>query len=232
MLVLITLPFIYYHHRAENPNIYLQFLTATVILIFGYATYEFQEKIKEFNRLSKIPALNVDRDELEKHKVIYIENKNDYLAKNVYIGSFLFTGDGTKNEILYDEIQLQIVKAYPIIQSNILKQNFRAEFEEEDEKKENYGSTLKNRMQSFIQENTDPYLVIALRGNFMNTNETLLFFYECKYTDSDARWDTLSFTSKHFSARDQLHKKAFEKINKKYKEYCKKYKKNLTWQST
>jgi len=215
-----VLPFLYYYHKGEAPNIYLQCITTGVILLFGYATYKFQKETNEFNRLSKIPALNVDKDRLEKEKVIYIENQSVYPAKNVYIGSFLFTGDGNKNEILYDEIQSQISKSYPVIQSDILKEDFRDSFREEDKKKENYGSTLRQRIDSFIanQNNSIIYLVIALRSYFMNDAETLLFFYECTLSNQN-----LSFVSKHFSAKEQLYKKALIEINNRYNKNRKKY---------
>jgi len=216
-----VLPFLYYYHKGDAPNIYLQCITTGVILLFGYATYKFQKETNEFNRLSKIPALNVDKDPLEKEKVIYIENQSSYPAKNVYIGSFLFTGDGNKNEILYDEIQSQITKSYPVIQSDILKEDFRDSFREEDNKSENYGSTLRQRIDSFIanQNNSIIYLVIALRSYFMNDAETLLFFYECTPSNQN-----LSFVSKHFSAKEQLYKKALKEINNRYNKYRKKYK--------
>lgn len=223
--VFVVLPFLYYYHKGEAPNIYLQCITTGVILLFGYATYKFQKETNEFNRLSKIPALNVDKDKLEREKIIYIENKNDYPAKNVYVGSFLFTGDGKKNKILYHEIQSQIIKSYPVIQADILKQDFRSAFEKDD--KEEHGSTLKQRIESFIvsnQNNSIIYLVIALRSYFMNDAETLLFFYECTSSTENDLLGTLSFTSKHFSTKEQLYEKTLKEINRTYNKYRKKYK--------
>jgi len=134
-----------------------------------------------------------------------------------------FTNDGESHQILYDEIQLQIIKSYPIIQSDILKENFRGEFEDTD--KNEYNLTLKNRFVNFISNNTKVYLVIALRSQFMNDDETLIFFYECNCQNQNALLDTLSFTSKHFSIKERLYKKSLEVISDRYENYRKKYKK-------
>ena len=155
---------------------------------------------------------------------IHIENTSDYAAKNVYIGSFLSTSNGEKLETLYDEIQSQITKFYPIIQSEILKKDFRSDFEKDDKKE--YGSTLKHRIETFISDNNDNskiYLVIALRSQIMNNDETLLFFYECNYSYQDALLGTLVFTSKHFSIKEQLNEKSLKEINNRYEKYRKKY---------
>lgn len=221
--VFILLPFLYYNHKCEAPDIYLQCIATGVILLFGYATYKFQKETNEFNRLGKIPALIVKKDPLEKEKEIHIENQSDYPAKNVYIGSFLFTNNGESHTILYDEIQLQIIKSYPIIQSDILKEDFRREFEDAD--KNEYNSPLRERIKNFISKKTKVYLVIALRSQFMNENETLFFFYECNWSNQNALLDTLSFTSKHFSIKEQLYEKSLKEISNRYEEYRKKYKK-------
>src|SRR3990172_12270531 len=101
-VVFVALPFVYWFSNGEGSSIYIQCITAGVALFFGYFNYKFQKETNELNRLSKLPALNVKKEEVEKDKVIHVENKNDYAAKNVYIGSFLFTRDGDKNKILYD----------------------------------------------------------------------------------------------------------------------------------
>lgn len=226
IVTLIVLPIVYFFNKGEGPAIYITCVTTVVILIFGYSTYE-------FNRLSKIPALNVKKEYLEgkEGKVICIENTSDYPAKNVYIGSFLFSSNGKKHVILYDEIQSQITKFYPVIQYNILKENFRSKFEKDD-KKEYKSTTLRQRIKAFISDNIpknedDPkiYLVIALRNHFMNDDETLLFFYECECSNQDDLLNTLLFTSKHFSVKEQLYEKSLKEINNRYEEYRKKYKK-------
>lgn len=213
IVIFLLLIFVYIFSQGRDTDIYTKCLNIGVILIFGYSTYE-------FNRLSKIPALNVKKDSIEQVKKIVIENLNDYPAKRVYIGSFL-TMDNGELTPLYEEIQSQITKHYPIEQTNILNDNFRKNFEDEDKKE--YGSTLKERWEQFIKKvSPKNYLVIVLRNYLMTKDETLLFFFECSLSDQNSL-DTLSFKSKHFSTKTTLYRNSLEKITKKYQRYCRKY---------
>ncbi len=220
VVIFIALLLVSFYHKGKNT---MQFLNVAVILSLGYFNYKLQEEIKEFNRISKIPDLNINKESLETDKVIKIENLSDYPTKNVYIGSFLITANGNDVEILYDEIQSQIIKSYPIEQGDILKDGFRESFKVEDKKE--YGTTLRERMQKFINGNSDNeiYLVIALRNYLMTKDETLLFFYECKYSDH-GEISSLSFKSKHFSTKTALYKNSLRKITEQYEKHKRKYK--------
>ncbi len=211
--------------KGESSGIYIQCLIAVVILFFGYFTYRFQKETNEFNRISKIPALNVKRYSIEDERVIEIENISDYPAKKVYIGSFFVTDAGEIVETLYDEIQQQITKLYPIQQSDVLKNGFRSTKELEDEDQIEYGSPLKQRMGTFIKRHHTKkiYLVIALRNYLMTEDETLLFFYQCKCSDSN-NIDKLGFTSEHFSTKRALYKNTLGKITEQYEKHKRKYK--------
>ena len=216
LLILLALLFVYCFSKGTESAIYIQCIGALVLLFFGYFTYEFQKETNEFNRLSKLPAFNVEKNEIEQNRVIQIENINNYVAKNVYIGSFLFTSDGDKNVILYDEIQAQIIKDYPIVQSDILRADFREAHSGEDKKVENYGSPLRSRIENFINQNNNVYLVIAIRNPLMQTDETLLFFYKCNYGDQNVNLGDMNFNSVHFSANEKLYKKSLEIVSKRY----------------
>ena len=218
VLVLVAFPFLYYKNNAENPNIYLQCLTAATVFFFGYSAYKFQEQTHEFNRLNRVPHLNVTRDELEKNKMIEINNMSSFVARHVYIGSFLFSGCAQKSIVLYDEIQQQIVPCYPIQQGDVLKSDFRKKYNEED--KISYGSTLEERIRLFITKNKeDPiYLTIALKAKIMKDNELLLFFYKCSY-DENNLLQSLGFTSQHFSAKEKCYKAIFKAVTDAYKKY-------------
>lgn len=218
ILVIVAFPFLYYKNNGENPDIYLQCLSAATVFFFGYAAYKFQEQTHEFNRLKRVPHLNVTREELEKNNVIEIKNMSSFVATHVYIGSFLFSGDGQKNTILYDEIQQQINPCYPIQQGDVLKLDYREKFNEDD--KERYGSTLKKRINKFITENEKSpiYLTIALKARIMKHNELLLFFYKCSI-DKSNNLQPLGFTSQHFAAKEKMYKNIFKAVTYAYKKY-------------
>ncbi len=205
--------------KGESGGIYIQCLIAVVILFFGYFTYRFQKETNEFNRISRLPALNVNRDSIEKEKVIEIENISDYPAKKVYIGSFLSTDTGDSVQILYDEIQQQITKFYPIQQSDVLKPDFR---EKKNMDLQDYILPLKQRIEEFVKRHPDKvYLVIALRNYLMKEDETLFFFYKCKGSTSNI--DNLGFQSEHFSTREGIYKNCLKEITKQYEEHRSKY---------
>lgn len=218
ILVLVAFPFLYYINNAENPNIYLQCLTAATVFFFGYAAYKFQQQTHEFNRLDRVPHLNVDRTELEQNKVIEIKNLSSFVAFQIYIGSFLFSGDTQNSVVLYDEIQQQIVPSYPVQQGDVLKSDFRKTFSNQD--MVNYGSTLEERITKFIGANKGSpiYLVIALRAKIMKDNELLLFCYKCSYDEKDLL-QSLNFTSQHFSTKEHVYKAIFKTVNSAYKKY-------------
>lgn len=225
IFILLTLPFVYWLSKGADSAIYIQCIGSAAILIFGYYTYNFQRETNEFNRLSKLPAFTVTKNEIEKERVIHINNLNNYAANNVYIGSFLFTSDGYKNVLLYDEIQAQVIKCYPIIQSDILKEDFRDAHSGEDQKRENYGSSLRSRINEFINQNNNVYLVIAIRSPLMEVDETLLFYYKCKYDNQNAHLSEISFISVHLSAKETLYKKSLDTVSKRYTEYRKRIQK-------
>lgn len=211
-----VVPFLYYKNNAEDINIYLHYLTAATVFFFSYAAYKFQEQIHEFNRLNRVPHLNITRDELEKNKVIEIKNMSSFVATDVYIGSFLFSGDGQKKTPLLEEKQQQIGPCYPVRQCNVLKSDFREKSNEEDKKE--YGSTLVERITKFIPENSgNPiYLTIGLKAKIMEDNELLLFFYECT-SYKDNLYD--GFTAKHFSAKEKMYKDIRKAVTDAYKKY-------------
>ena len=86
------------------------------------------------------PSLIVNRACLENEKVIKIENKEDRIAYDVYIASFLFTQSGNEFLCLYDEIMQFIAADYSVVQSDILKAPYRSDFAREDVNK--YGDIL------------------------------------------------------------------------------------------
>jgi hypothetical protein len=181
------------HFAADLGGSFMPAFSALCVLAFGVYTYLFQLELIRFNRLGHRPSLIVNRTELEQKRVIQIENREQRIAYDVYIGSFLVVEDTCDHVILYDEVQAFVAQDYPVVQSDILKPPFRANFVRDDETK--YGGSLDTRIVRFLAaRNGRPViLVIALRNLLQEPSEAVMFFFRASDFDriEGAQWQSI-----------------------------------------
>jgi hypothetical protein len=197
----------------------------SVTVIAGIATvivYYHQLKVMQetlnaqirFNRFAYRPSLMVNREKLEKEGIIQIENNEQRAAYRVFICSYLFSGDGDRHVVLYREIRQFITLGDPVAQSDILRQDFRAQFDAEDIAR--YGSPLKTRLDQFFSQygkDSGLLLVVSVRTPLYEPQETGMFFFRAGEVDTVVRtkWQSI-----HLPAYSPTFKKALAVANQCY----------------
>lgn len=201
------------HIATDLGGTFMPAFSALCVLVFGVFTYLFQSDMIRFNRLGHRPSLIVNRAELERNRVIQIENREQRIAYEVYIGSFLFSEDASDHVVLYDEIQAFVAQDYSVVQSDILRPPFRSNFQTEDQSK--YGGSLEARLTRFLAttQGRSVVLVIALRTQLQEPSEAALFFFGAGGID---RLEAAQWQSIHLSRVTDLYRAAFSVANEHY----------------